>query len=115
MGWAADSLLMLVSYAYRRDRTRPGIVLSKLDDGVYASIARYDTPCGQPKVVVCTVRGQGTAEAACEQLLRVWCAANSVPVPVQAKTEDKVKRLAVKEKDTAAEHTKDRFELIEVD
>lgn len=113
--WAADALLSMISHAYRRDRTRPGLVLSKLDDGVYASIARYDTPWGSPKVVVCSIQGASTSEAACEQLLRMWCAVNSVPVPQQAKEVAKAKRLAVRVRDDSAEKPKDRFELIEID
>lgn len=49
-----ENLTKAVAYAYRKDGTSPGVLISNLKDGsVYASIVRYGKDFPKGKQVVC--------------------------------------------------------------
>lgn len=52
-----DKIAKAVSYAYRDDKTAPGVVVSSLKKGYYCSVVRYSQAFAKGKQVVCKARG----------------------------------------------------------
>lgn len=94
--WMLEQLLGMVSAKYKRDKTSPGVVISKLVTGrYYGSIARYEDPW--TKVVVCHCYGE-SFEATINNLAIRWCEMVNLPVPTRQ----------------AKDVILDRFDLIEI-
>lgn len=70
-----NKLLKAVSYQFKDDKTSPGITVSSLKHGYYASVVRYEGSFAKGKVVVCKAKGdtledvlQNVAEAFLKQV-----------------------------------------------
>jgi hypothetical protein len=92
--WLLEQITGMVA-AHYKDKTKAGIVISKLDDGFYASIARYSTPF--KKVLVCSTRGHKTLEGAIIAVAVEWCEKTKLPMPTRP-----------------APRAEDRFAVIEI-
>ena len=58
-----DKLASAVSYKYREDKTAPGITVSRLKNGFYCSIVRYNGAFAKGKVIVCSARADNYSAA----------------------------------------------------
>jgi hypothetical protein len=78
-----DKLTKAVSFQFKEDKTSPGVTVSALKKGYYASVVRYTGAIAKGKVVVCSARGD-TLDAALEGVAKEFLVKiNSQPDPVQ--------------------------------
>lgn len=78
-----DKLTRAVSYQYKDDKTSPGVTVSALRKGYYASVVRYSEAFAKGKTVVCSARGD-TLDQALEGVAKEFLVKiNSQPDPVQ--------------------------------
>jgi len=78
-----DKLTQAVSYQYKTDKTSPGVTVSSLKKGYYASVVRYSDAFAKGKSVVCSARGD-TLDQALEGVAKEFLVkANVQPDPLQ--------------------------------
>ncbi len=78
-----NKLTQAVSFQFKDDKTSPGVTVSALKKGFYASVVRYTGAIAKGKVVVCSARGD-TLDAALEGCAKEFLVkVNSQPDPVQ--------------------------------
>lgn len=58
-----DKLIKAVSYQFKTDKTSPGVTISSLKHGYYASVVRYEGSFAKGKVVVCKAKGDTLDDA----------------------------------------------------
>jgi hypothetical protein len=58
-----DKLTKAISYAYRTDKTAPGLTVSALKKGYYCSVIRYEGAFARDKVVVCKAKSEKLRDA----------------------------------------------------
>lgn len=78
-----DKLTQAVSFQFKDDKTSPGITVSALKKGYYASVVRYSSAFAKGKTVVCSARGD-TLDQALEGVAKEFLVKINVqPDPVQ--------------------------------
>lgn len=78
-----NKLTQAVSFQFRDDKTSPGVTVSALKKGFYASVVRYTGAIAKGKVVVCSARGD-TIDQALEGVAKEFLVkVNAQPDPLQ--------------------------------
>lgn len=74
-----DKLTKAISYAYRTDKTAPGLTVSALKRGYYCSVVRYEGAFARDKVIVCKAKSE-TLRSALGDLTEQFLSLQNTPV-----------------------------------
>lgn len=81
-----DNLLRAISVEYASDETKPGVIVSKLADGYYATVVRYRCKFAEGKYNVCTCRAPSFSLAVAG-LAREWLKTSDAKKNLRAASE----------------------------
>lgn len=78
-----DTLIRAVSFKYKEDKTCPGVTISRLKNGYYCSVVRYEAAFAKGKSVVCSAKAD-TLDSALQNLAATFLSSVKVqPDPLQ--------------------------------
>lgn len=78
-----DTLIKAVSFKFKEDKTSPGVTISRLKHGYYASVVRYESAFAKGKSVVCSAKAD-TLDGALQSLAVTFLSSAKVqPDPLQ--------------------------------